>query len=367
MRIGIAGYGNLGKSVHRTIEKLRREGEKGVEVGAIFSRREVGGELRRKFEEAEVCDLDVVILCLGSYRDLQENLHYFAKFDTVDAFDEHGKMQQYKKLAEKIKGAANCALNAAGTREEGTSEVTEAESTRDEMMTGTADTEIGRTSWEKIGTNRGGAGVDEKAANLQRSVAERGTITVTGVGWDPGVLSLARCALGLCCDKVATVWGRGISLGHSNALRSLPQVADGVQVTVPKIGAKRRMAKGAKGTELHKRICYVVCQRGDRQKVKMGVASLPEYFAGSDVRVKFCNRERLKKIKKNTHHRGRILARGQNAKGTVDLAVKNNARLTAEIMVKVALAIPEMKRRGMGGVLDLTDIPLCVFGRENLL
>lgn len=293
MKIAIAGYGNLGKSV----EKLAKN-DPNLELTAVISRRNLDNELFVPMENAAKVDADVVVMCLGSYADLEKNLFRFADFDTIDSFDDHKNTAAYVELCNEIK------------------------------------------------PNK---------------------LSIVGAGWDPGLLSLARGALSCCGADVCTLWGKGQSLGHSNAIRSLDGVIDAVQFTCPKPDAEKLIAKGERRAEkLHDRVCYVACVGAYREQIEQKIRQMPRYFDGYDVTVNFCSPKRVRELKSDAAHRGAVIASGENYCAKLDLHVRSNSDFTAQILLALAKKIPELKKRGYVGAKTLFDLPLGALVDRNL-
>lgn len=284
MRFAIVGYGNLGKSLARLIEKSDDE------LVAVYSRRNIDLSKKRPLEQIkQATDFDVVLNALGSYEDCWNYAALLAPFDSVDSFDTHAKMQDYKR------------------------ELT------------------------NLNPNR---------------------TAIVGAGWDPGILSLLRGAVSLG-NNVTTVWGKGISQGHSNAVRAIDGVIDAVQFTVPKPDWKERVASGqTEGAALHDRICYVACVQSDCDSVRKQIVNMPNYFEGYDTEVRFVSPAEVRQLKTDTCHRGQIYCKGEGYTVQAELSLDCNTELTAQIMLKYAHALPRIKRDGYLGATDVFDIPL---------
>lgn len=283
LNVAVVGYGNVGKQ----LATLAKQDEK-LDLTAIVSRRKIDHPLAVRWQDLPKVRADVLLLALGSFEDLPANLHHFAHFDTVDCFDEHGKILQYKQL-------------------------------------------------------------------LQQTKPNK--ISLCACGWDPGLLSIARgiTAVGGGCPQ--TFWGKGISQGHSNALRSLPGVLDAVQVTVP--------LEAPCGKSSHRRICYVSCVAQDKQNVERAILQ-SNYFCGQ-VEIVFCTTAEVRKIKQDTSHVGRVVAQNDDYFADFQLKIANNAQFTAQIMLACAKAIPRLRRDGFCGPVDMFDLPLRYLAPHDLL
>lgn len=293
MKIAIAGYGNLGKSV----EKLAKI-DNGVELTAIISRRQIENPLFVPVENIGKVQADVLLLCLGSYVDLQQNLPKFARFDTIDTFDDHQNMTKYLSFCNKVKP---------------------------------------------------------------------NTLSVVGAGWDPGLMSAVRGWIAACGLEPITIWGKGQSLGHSNAVRALDGVIDAVQFTCPKPNAEALASHGERRAEkLHDRVCYVACRQGCEEQIRQQISGMPHYFDCYDVQVIFTSANEVAKLKTDRAHCGQIVATSDRAEAKFCIKMPSNSDLTAQIMLNLAKNIPKIKKQGIFGAKTLFDLPLQFFARDGL-
>ena len=285
---GILGYGNLGKSLEKALQK-----DADFDLKVIFSRRNLDNKLYAPTKQigSYAGQLDVLFVALGSYNDIANNVDAFAPFDTVDSFDTHAKIADYKRLLDS---------------------------------------------------------------------AKPNTISVCATGWDPGVLSIVRGIFSLGNADVSTFWGRGISQGHSNALRQIKGVLDAVEITEPREDAIKRAQCGEFVTEneRHHRICYVACVENEKEQVEKEIRQIPHYFCGQQVSVNFCSVSEIRKIKSNTEHAGKVISCGDGYSGETQLRVACNTNYTATVMLAYAKAIPQLKKDGYLGALGPFDIPL---------
>ena len=297
MKAGILGYGNLGKSLEKNI--LERDD---FELEAIFSRRNIDNKLFCPTRELEKYrdKLDVLFLALGSYNDIAENISVFAAFDTVDSFDTHAKIANYKQLLNKEKPH---------------------------------------------------------------------TVSLCATGWDPGVLSIIRGIFSASGADITTFWGKGISQGHSNALRAIAGVLDAVEITSPLPSAvgNTKLGKKVEENRRHERICYVACVESDKERVEKEIRSMPHYFANQLVTIHFCTVSEIRQIKSNTEHAGHVFAIGLGYTAETHLNVCCNTDYTAKIMLAYGKAIPQLKRDGYLGALDPFDIPLKYLAETKLI
>ena len=178
------------------------------------------------------------------------------------------------------------------------------------------------------------------------------TLSLYGAGWDPGLLSIIRSAATLC-GKPVTTWGKGVSQGHSNALRRINGVTDGVEVTLPV------------GLGKHKRLCYVCCDKALQERIEGEIRQIPCYFEGQDVEVRFCTKQQVERIKREGSHAGRVTASTPLYSADFLLKTQSNTDLTAAIMLAYGKVLTKLKAEGKRGAFSVLDIPLRYLG--NLL
>lgn len=178
------------------------------------------------------------------------------------------------------------------------------------------------------------------------------TLSLYGAGWDPGLLSIIRSAATLC-GKPVTTWGKGVSQGHSNALRRINGVTDGVEVTLPV------------GLGKHKRLCYVCCDKALQERIEEEIRQIPCYFEGQDVEVRFCTKQQVERIKREGSHAGRVTASTPLYSADFLLKTQSNTDLTAAIMLTYGKVLTKLKAEGKRGAFSVLDIPLRYLG--NLL
>lgn len=306
MRLGILGYGNLGKGAVKAIKLLSD-----MELVAIFTRRdpkslsidEPNVEVVHVSDAEKYVDkIDVMILCGGSATDLPEQTPIFAKmFNTIDSFDTHAKIPEYFKA------------------------------------------------------------VDEAAK-------EGGKVSIISVGWDPGLFSINRL-MGesiLPNGKTYTFWGKGLSQGHSDAIRRVEGVKNGVQYTIPIEDAMEKVREGLNPElstrEKHRRVCYVVAEEGaDKEKIKQYIVNMPNYFADYDTEVHFITEEELKKNHSKSPHGGFVIHSGETGDGnkhTYEFSLKldSNPEFTASVLVAYARAAYRLNKEGQSGAKTVFDI-----------
>ena len=308
-RIGIYGYGNLGRGVEAAI---RQNGD--MELVAVFTRRDPS-TLKIMTEGVPVLSandapamsdrIDVMILCGGSATDLPVQTPDMAKyFNVVDSFDNHSKIPEHF------------------------------------------------------------ARVDEEAE-------KSGKIALISVGWDPGMFSLNRLfgnAI-LPDGKDYTFWGKGVSQGHSDAIRRVEGVADGKQYTVP-VQASLDAVRNGENPELttrekHTRECFVVAKEGaDKARIEAEIKSMPAYFADYDTTVHFITAEELKEKHSGIPHGGFVIRSGRTGlalehKQIIEYRLKldSNPEFTASVLVAYARAAARMNREGQHGAKTVFDVP----------
>lgn len=295
LKLAIVGYGNLGKSLEKEIAK-----QNDLELVAIYSRRKLNHAKYRPLDEiANYGDCDVALLALGSYGDVMKYADSFAHLDTVDSFDTHAKIAEYK-----------ARLNAM----------------------------------------------------------KKDKISIISTGWDPGLLSLARGVFSVGARDCSTLWGTGVSQGHSNAIRSICGVIDAVQFTKPKKNALELIRSGiTDGKKLHDRICYVVCEKADEERVRSEIVNMKNYFEGYDTQVIFCTAAEVNHLKERTEHRGQVVTVGEGFEAHADVSLDCNTDYTAKIMLEYAKSVPQLKADGYKGALDVFDVPMRYLARRELI
>lgn len=304
IKVGIVGYGNLGRGVEKAIKQ-----NPDIELKAIFSRRQpdevaaANGVVHISEIEKYKGDIDVMILCGGSATDLPEQgPELAALFNTVDSFDTHAKIPEY---FEKVNAAA----------------------------------------------------------------VKGGNVSVISTGWDPGLFSLNRLLAEAVLPegKEYTFWGKGVSQGHSDAIRRVQGVKNGVQYTIPVESAVERVRSGENPElstrEKHLRDCYVVAEEGvDLAAIEREIKEMPNYFADYDTTVHFISEEELKKNHSAMPHGGTVLRSGltgENSKQIIEFGLKldSNPEFTASVLVAYARAVYKLSQTGQPGAKTVFDIP----------
>lgn len=312
IRIGIVGYGNLGRGVLKSVAQ-----NLDMSVEAIFTRRnnvEVEGfgpatnisEIE-KFKDK----IDVMILCGGSATDLPKQGPEISKyFNTVDSFDTHAKIPEYFEAVDK-------------------------------------------------------------------SAKESGKLSIISVGWDPGLFSLNRVYAEsiLPEGETYTFWGKGVSQGHSDAIRRVEGVKNGVQYTVPKEEALEKVRSGANPElttrEKHLRVCYVVLDEGaDEEKVANEIKTMPNYFDEYDTVVNFISEEEFNKEHRAMPHGGFVIRSGKTGAGNNEkiefsLQLDSNPEFTSSVLTAYARAIYRMAKEGRKGAITVFDVAPSYLSRKS--
>ena len=307
MKIGIYGYGNLGRGVEAA---LRQNTD--MEIVGVFSRRDpakvktVTGipVYSASLAEDFVTEIDVMIICGGSATDLPEMTPMLAKhFNVVDSFDTHAR-------------------------------------------------------------------IPEHFANVDAAAKAAGHTALISAGWDPGLFSLARLYMNTVLPegKDYTFWGRGVSQGHSDAIRRSPGVVDARQYTVP-VPSALESARSGENPDLttrqkHTRECYVVAEEGaDRAKIEQQIKEMPNYFADYDTTVTFITAEEMKRDHAELPHGGQVIRSGATGEGgkhkhvmEFSLKLDSNPEFTASVLVACARAVGRMNSRGDFGCKTLFDV-----------
>ena len=321
IRVGIMGYGNLGRGIECALKQ-----NNDMELVAVFSRRDPStvkilteGVKVYKAEEAvqHKDEIDVLILCGGSATDLPVQTPEFAKDFTV--------------------------VDSFDTH----------------------------------------ARIPEHFANVDAAAKENGNVAVISAGWDPGMFSLNRLyANAILPDgKDYTFWGKGVSQGHSDAIRRVEGVTNAKQYTVPVDAALAAVRSGANPDlttrEKHTRECYVVAEEGaDKERIAAEIKSMPNYFADYDTTVNFITEEELQKNHAGIPHGGFVIRSGKTGWNLENnhiieysLKLDSNPEFTASVIVACARAAVRMKSEGMKGCKTIFDIPpayLCNISAEEL-
>ena len=308
IRIGIVGYGNIGRGVEQSIKR-----NDDMELKAVFTRRDPasvkiqteGAEVKH-FDDMEAMkdDIDVMILCGGSATDLPViGPKVAASFNTIDSFDTHAKIPEY-------------------------------------------------------------------FANVDKAAKEYGHIGIISVGWDPGMFSLNRMYANAILPegKDYTFWGKGVSQGHSDAIRRIPGVKRGIQYTVPVEEAMDQVRAG-KQPELttrqkHTRECFVVAEEGaDKKQIEESIKTMKNYFDEYDTTVNFISEEEFDAVHNKMPHGGFVMRSGmtgenENTHQMIEYSLKldSNPEFTGSVLVAYARAAHRLSKKGESGARSVFDI-----------
>ncbi len=228
------------------------------------------------------------------------------------------------------------------------------------------------------------ANIPTHFAAVDAAATESGHIAVISAGWDPGLFSVNRlyAAAILPQGKDYTFWGKGVSQGHSDAVRRLPGVADCRQYTIPVPQALDHVRKGENPQlttrEKHTRYCYVVAEEGaDKAAIETAIKTMPNYFADYDTTVEFISAEQMQREHAGLPHGGSVIRSGttgwnDESRQTIEykLTLDSNPQFTASVLVACARAAVKMKNRGITGCQTIFDIPpadLSAMSREDML
>ena len=203
---------------------------------------------------------------------------------------------------------------------------------------------------------------------MDKAASGGGHVSILSAGWDPGVFSLMRlyCGAFLPEGRSETFWGRGVSQGHSDAIRRVPGVLRAVQYTVPLDDAVKAARSGGgelEACQKHRRECFVVPAPGaDTAQIENAIKTMPHYFAGYDVTVTFIGEDEFIENHRAMPHGGFVIRNGQTADGSrssleFSLNLGSNPFFTSSVMVSCALAAHRLSRAGRTGAATLFDIP----------
>ncbi|MBQ2810068.1 MAG: diaminopimelate dehydrogenase [Clostridia bacterium] len=306
IRIGIFGYGNLGRGIESAIAQ-----NDDMELVAVFTRREPSN-VKIKTQGAIVASsddvlsfidkIDVMVICGGSATDLPKQTPYLARyFNVIDSFDTHAK-------------------------------------------------------------------IPEHFDNVDASALEGGHIAMISVGWDPGMFSLNRMYAGAILPEGQdyTFWGKGVSQGHSDAIRRIDGVLDARQYTIPVESALEGARSGNNPTlttrQKHTRECFVVAEDGaDLERIENEIKTMPNYFADYDTTVHFITQDELNEKHSGIPHGGFVIRSGVTGNGNkhvieYSLKLDSNPEFTASVIVAYARAVYRMASEGMVGCKTVFDV-----------
>ena len=306
MKIGILGYGNLGRGVEAAIKK-----NEDMELVAVYTRRDPStltinteGVAVKNTADLDTGkeDIDVLIICGGSATDLPAMTpKYAAMYNVIDSFDTHAR-------------------------------------------------------------------IPEHFANVDKAAKEAGTIGIISCGWDPGMFSISRAyATAVLPDGQAyTFWGKGVSQGHSDAVRRIEGVKDCRQYTIPVPAALEKVRSGENPElttrEKHTRECFVVAEEGaDLARIENEIKTMPNYFSDYDTTVHFIDEAEMKKNHSGLPHGGSVIYSGESSDGVkhvieYSLTLDSNPEFTGSVLVAYARAAARMNAEGVKGAKTVFDI-----------
>ena len=307
IRIGILGYGNLGRGVECAIKH-----NPDLELVAVFTRRapetvkiltETAAVYSVNDAEKMKDKIDVLIICGGSATDLPKQTPEYAKmFNVIDSFDTHAKIPEY-------------------------------------------------------------------FANVDKAAKEGKNVSIISVGWDPGMFSLNRLYAEsiLVQGSTYTFWGKGVSQGHSDAIRRIEGVKNGIQYTVPIEAAVDQVRSGSEPElttrQKHLRECYVVAEEGaDKAAIEEAIKTMPNYFDEYDTTVTFITEEELKENHSKMPHGGFVIRTGETGcegnKHVIEYSLKldSNPEFTGSVLVAYARAAHRLSKKGESGARSVFDI-----------
>lgn len=308
MRIGIYGYGNLGKGIECAIKQ-----NPDMELVCVFTRR-APDSVKLMTENVPVVSsddilkykdkIDVIINCGGSATDMPKTTPMLAKhFNIVDSFDTHAR-------------------------------------------------------------------IPEHFANVDKAAKDNGHIALISAGWDPGMFSIARLYATSVLPEGSnyTFWGKGVSQGHSDAIRRIKGVKNGKQYTIPVESSLERVRNGENPTlttrEMHTRECFVVAEEGyDLNEIENEIKTMPNYFADYDTTVHFISEEEFNKNHREIPHGGFVIRTGvtglnKEHKHVIEYNLKldSNPEFTASCILAFARAIVRLSKEGKCGCTTVFDI-----------
>ena len=308
IKIGIVGYGNIGRGVEQAIKR-----NDDMELAAVFTRRDPAtvsiqteGAAVKHFDDMVSMkgEVDVMILCGGSATDLPViGPEVAASFNTIDSFDTHAKIPEY-------------------------------------------------------------------FANVDKAAKEGNNISIISVGWDPGMFSLNRLYAEsiLVQGSTYTFWGKGVSQGHSDAIRRIDGVKNAIQYTVPIEDAVEQVRSGSEPElttrQKHLRECYVVAEEGaDKAAIENAIKTMPNYFSDYDTTVHFISQEELDRDHSKIPHGGFVLRSGctgweKENKHIIEYSLKldSNPEFTSSVLVAYARAAYKLSKEGQSGCKTVFDI-----------
>lgn len=221
------------------------------------------------------------------------------------------------------------------------------------------------------------AKIPEYFAAVDEAAKEGGNLSLISTGWDPGLFSLNRLLANavLPNGKDYTFWGKGISQGHSDAIRRVEGVADAKQYTVPVAAALDEVRSGSNPElttrQKHERVCYVVAKEGaDKAKIEQDIKTMPNYFADYNTTVHFISQEELDKNHSAMPHGGFVIRTGETGDGTkqrmeFSLELGSNPAFTSSVLVCCARAVARMAKKENVGAVTIFDVPFAYLSPKS--
>ena len=221
------------------------------------------------------------------------------------------------------------------------------------------------------------AKIPEYFDTLDKVAKENGKLCAISIGWDPGLFSIARMLFGavLPDGNDYTFWGKGVSQGHSDALRRIKGVVNAIQYTVPKEAALEAVRNGENPSlsarDKHLRECFVAVESGaDKEKIEREIKNMPNYFADYDTIVNFVSEEEVRKMQQKLSHGGFVLRSGNTSEENAhllefSLKLDSNPEFTGSVLVAYARAIARLAAENKTGALTVFDIPLKYLSPKN--
>lgn len=289
LKVGIVGYGNLGKALEKQISKNPE-----YELVDVFSRRKLDCCKSYDCIMDYKDEIDLLFLCSGSQSDLEQQVCQLVQhFNIIECYDNHSRMSEYLPR------------------------------------------------------------IDELAKENKK-------IALCGFGWDPGLFSLMRGLFDSLGFSPTTFWGRGLSQGHTQAIKNVDGVIDGLQFTIPNEKAMRAIKSGmavdfASDRALHKRVCYVVANPIYWDEIRQKICNMPAYFLGYETIVKFVSQQKLDKLK-SFAHKGQIVTKGDVINFSLNL--ESNPDFTARVLQVFARNFKVLNENQEYGAYSIFDLPV---------
>lgn len=200
--------------------------------------------------------------------------------------------------------------------------------------------------------------LDKHIAELDELAVTNNKIALCSFGWDPGLFSLMRGLFDGLGFTPYSFWGKGLSQGHTQAIKNVPGVKDGLQFTVPNeeiLSAIKNGEQVQTSKNFHKRVCYVVCEKNQQKRIENEIKNMPDYFLGYETEVNFVSQSELNELK-SFAHKGEVTTCGDVMNFSLNLP--SNPDFTAKVMMTFARAYSKLKEENVCGAFDIFDIPL---------